>query len=116
MTRLAIIFSLLFVTPAWAESRPDYVNYEHYKTLKESDPDALGLYLKGIFEGTTWHNTWAEVTKKGFKLYCITDRLPPNTILEKAIETAYSADPEESADTPLPLLGIHGLTLLYPCD
>ncbi len=108
MTRLAIIFSLLFVTPAWATTRE--LSYDAYKDLQKRDPDMVEHYLNGLMAGTTWHQLYSEKN-----IYCVPNDDINISILKTAIEKTYSINPERFAKAPISTLAIKGLMLIFPC-
>ena len=108
MTRLAIIFSLLFVTPAWADN---YFTYEKYKDLKEKAPEVSNFYLEGVGNGILFAS--GEGDEKIFCMPLDLDMTVP--LLETAIEHVYDVTPEGAADMPISLLAVYGLKQIFPC-
>jgi len=108
MTRLAIIFSLLFATPAWAATWE--VTYEAYKDLQKRSPDLVELYISGLVAGSAAHQMRAKT-----KIYCVPDDEIDNSMFRTAIEKSYSFNPKEFAQMPISIMGIRGLQFIFPC-
>ncbi len=113
MTRLAIIFSLLFATPAWADN---YFTYDKYKNLKEKSPSVVKFYLRGI--GNSIGFTQSHFVNLGGAkpFFCAPDNVVMSpALVETAIEQAYDANPEDMVKYPISMLVVMGLPQIFPC-
>ena len=110
MTRLALIFSLLFVTPAWAYT------HETYEELVEINERLARLYIQGIAHGIAF--TSGEYLDEGAEeIFCWPQTLDLTpSLVETAIENSYNIDPESMGKHPVGILATYGLRQMFPCD
>jgi hypothetical protein len=120
-----VYFGLLFVVNAHAAHAPTTIgDYERYKAAQGQDLKEFVLYLRGVYQGISWSNTYLSVnTGDHHPMYCEPAGLRFNMKMVLSILDSELADEKAgkgvkeplTADDPIEPVLLYGLIHKYPC-